>query len=116
VSSKGIIIMSTFPSEKSIADVAIKVVKSRRCACVNFVKIRSIYAWHGKLEDQEEFIALFKTTQKSAKQLKVEIARLHPFEVPEIIELKTSDIPEPYLSWLVESTDGEPKKRQDATK
>lgn len=116
MSSKGVIILSTFPSEESVADVANKVVKNKRCACVNFAKMRSIYAWRGKIEDHEEFIALFKTTRKSAKRLKTEIARLHPFEVPEIIELKTNDVMEPYLSWLVESTEGVPKKRHDTAK
>jgi len=114
--SRGTIILSTFPSEESVADVAKKVVGSKLCACVNFTKIRSIYAWHGKLEDQQEFIALFKITAKSARKLKAEIARLHPYEVPEIVELKIDDVSKPYLSWLAESTDGVPKKRHDAAK
>ncbi len=113
---RGTIIMSTFPSEESVADVGGKVVASRLCACVNFTKIRSIYSWRGKIEDQQEFIALFKTTAKSAKKLKAEIARLHPYEVPEIVELEMSDVTKPYLSWLVESTDGIAKKRHDAAK
>lgn len=114
--SKGIIILSTFPSEESVADVAKKVVGSRLCACVNFTRVRSIYAWHGKVEDQQEFIALFKTTAMTAKKLKTEIARLHPYDVPEIVELKIDDVSKPYLSWLIESTDGVPKKRHDSAK
>jgi periplasmic divalent cation tolerance protein len=116
MTSKGTIILSTFPSEDSIADVALKVVRSRLCACVNFAKVRSIYSWHGKIEDQQEFVALFKTTVKSAKRLKAEIARLHPYKVPEIVELKMQDVSQTYLSWLEESTDGVPKKRHNAAK
>jgi periplasmic divalent cation tolerance protein len=112
----GTIILSTFPSEESIADVAGKVVTGRLCACVNFTKVRSIYSWRGRMEDQKEFVALFKTTAKSAKKLKAEIARLHPYKVPEIVELKMQDVSKSYLSWLVESTDGVPKKRHDAAK
>ena len=111
-----IIILSTFPNENSIVDVGSTLVARGLCACVNFTKIRSIYSWRGRLEDQHEFIALFKTTAKSAKKLKAEIARLHPYEVPEIVELEMSDVSKPYLSWLVESTDGVAKKRYDATK
>ena len=116
VSNTGIIILSTFPSEESVTEIANKVVKNKNCACVNFMKIRSIYSWHGKLEDQQEFIALFKTTVKSAKSLKAEIVRLHPYEIPEIIELRIKDISEPYMSWLVESTDGVTKNRYYTTK
>jgi periplasmic divalent cation tolerance protein len=116
VSSVGVIILSTFPSEESVADIANEVVRNKQCACVNFMKIRSIYAWDGKLEDQQEFIALFKSTEKSAKRLKAEIAKLHPYEVPEIIELRIKDISEPYLSWLVKSTYSVPKKRYNSSK
>jgi len=114
--TRGTIIMSTFPSEKSVAELASKVVAGKLCACVNFIQIRSIYAWRGRMEDQKEFIALFKTTTKSAKRLKAEISRLHPYEVPEIVELKMEDVASQYLSWLIESTDGVPKKRHNAAK
>jgi periplasmic divalent cation tolerance protein len=116
MASGGTIILSTFPSEESVAGVAEKVVKGKLCACVNFTQIRSIYSWRGRVEDQKEFIALFKTTAKSAKRLKAEIARLHPYKVPEIVELKMQDVAKPYLSWLAESTDSVPKKRHDAAK
>ena len=114
----GVIILSTFPSEEAAADVAKRVVSAKLCACVNFTRVRSIYSWKGKLEDQQEFIALFKTTAKSAKKLKAEIAKLHPYEVPEIVDLKMVDVSKPYLSWLTKesSADGVPKKRHDAAK
>ncbi|MDQ3718010.1 MAG: divalent-cation tolerance protein CutA [Thermoproteota archaeon] len=102
--STGVIIVSTFPSEELAAQIAHMVVSKKLCACVNFTKIRSIYSWHGKVEDQHEFIVLFKTTSKSAKKLKAEIVRLHPYDVPEIVELKMSDVSKPYLSWLVEES------------
>lgn len=115
--SSGVIILSTFPSEELAAEVAHQVVRAKLCACVNFTKIRSIYSWHGKVEDQPEFIALFKATSKSAKKLKAEIVRLHPYEVPEIVELKMSNVSKPYLSWLAaESAYREAKKRYNTAK
>jgi periplasmic divalent cation tolerance protein len=115
--STGVIILSTFPTEELAAEIASKVVRAKLCACVNFTKIRSIYSWHGKVEDQSEFIALFKATAKSAKKLKNEIVRLHPYEVPEIVELKMTDISKPYLSWLsAESMYSVAKKRHNAAK
>lgn len=115
--STGVIILSTFPSEELAAEIANKVVKAKLCACVNLTGIRSIYSWHGKVEDQHEFIALFKATAKSAKKLKEEIIRLHPYEVPEIVELKMADVSKPYLSWLsAESMYGVAKKRHNTSK
>jgi periplasmic divalent cation tolerance protein len=117
MTSTGVIILSTFPSEELVVRVANEVVSTKLCACVNFTKIRSIYSWHGKVEDQHEFIVFFKTTSKSARKLRAEIARLHPYEVPEIVELKMSNVSKPYLSWLAaESMYRIAKKRHNAAK
>lgn len=121
--SKAVIVISTFSGETEAADIGRRMVAKGLCACVNFVKARSIYAWKGKVEDQEECIALFKTTRGSAKMLKQELARAHPYEVPEIVEIKMSDVSKPYLSWLVASSsssstaeEGVAKKRDHPAK
>src|ERR687886_1912495 len=101
----GVLIISTFPSAESIADISKDLMVSKKlCACVSLTKVRSIYYWNNKLEDQEEFVVFFKTTNLCAKRLKDEIKKLHPYEVPEILELKIDDVCRDYLSWLVQST------------
>ena len=113
----GIVIVSTYPDKKSISRVAHVVVKRKLAACVNYTKINSIYSWKGKIEDAEEFLALFKTTAKSKQQLKNEIAKSHPYTVPEIVELKMDGVSVPYMKWLEESTlGGKPKKRDNSSK
>ncbi len=113
----GIVIVSTYPDKKSISKVAHIVVQRKLAACVNYAKINSIYSWKGKIEDAEEFLALFKTTTKSKQQLKKEIEKSHPYEVPEIVELKMDDISIPYMKWLDKSTlGGKPKKRNNSSK
>ena len=100
----GIVIVSTYPDKKSISRVAHIVVEKKLAACVNYTKINSVYAWKGKIEDTKEFLALFKTTTKSKQKLKEEITRSHPYDVPEIVELKMDDVSLPYLKWLEQST------------
>ena len=113
----GIVIVSTYPDEKSISQVAHIVVEKKLAACVNYTKINSIYSWKGKIEDAEEFLALFKTTTKSKQKLKEEIAKSHPYHVPEIVELKMDHTNIPYMRWLEESTLGsKPKKRNHPSK
>jgi periplasmic divalent cation tolerance protein len=100
----GVLIISTYPDEESVVKVArILVANKKLCACVNFTKVRSLYSWKNKLEDQEEFIALFKTTNLTANKLKFEINNSHPYEVPEIVELKMGDVSKGYLSWMIGS-------------
>ena len=101
----GVLIISTFPSAESITDISKDLMVSKKlCACISLTKVRSIYYWNNKLEDQEEFIVFFKTTKLCAKRLKDEIKKLHPYEVPEILELKMDDVSKDYLSWLVQGT------------
>ena len=113
----GIVIVSTYPDKKSISRVAHIVVEKKLAACVNYTKINSIYAWKGKIENAKEFLALFKTTVKSKQKLKKEIAKSHPYDVPEIVELKMDDVSLPYLKWLEQSTlGGKSKKRNHSSK
>ena len=113
----GIVIVSTYPDKKSISRVAHIVVERKLAACVNYTKINSVYTWKGKIEDTKEFLALFKTTMKSKQKLKEEIARSHPYQVPEIVELRMDDVSLPYLKWLEESTfGGKSKKRNHSSK
>lgn len=113
----GIVIVSTYPDKKSISRVAHIVVEKKLAACVNYTKINSVYAWKGKIENAKEFLALFKTTAKSKQKLKKEITKSHPYDVPEIVELKMDDVSLPYLKWLEQSTlRGKSKKRNYSSK
>ena len=98
------IIISTFPDKKTITEIAIKLVKKKLTACVNITRISSVYSWKGKIENQSEYLALFKTTKTKLKPLKKELEQLHPYDVPEIIEINPTSINKPYLKWLVDST------------
>ena len=113
----GIIIVSTYPDKKSISKIAHIVVEQKLAACVNYTKINSIYSWKGKIEDVGEFLALFKTSTKSKQKLKEEITKSHPYDVPEIVEVKMDSVNTSYLKWLEASTlGGKPKKRNDSPK
>ncbi|HEX9678795.1 divalent-cation tolerance protein CutA [Nitrososphaera sp.] len=113
---KGVIIISTFANEEAARGVSKKLVEMGLAACANLTPVRSIYTWRGRVEDQGECMAFFKTTQSSAKALKKEIAKLHPYDVPEVVEVKMADASKPYMEWLVGSTDRKAKKRHDAPK
>ena len=104
VTVKPVIIVSTFPSKQSVTGIANKLVKKKLTACVNMTKISSVYTWKGKVENQNEYLALFKTTKKNQSTLKKELKKLHPYDVPEIAEINVESINQPYMKWLVDST------------
>ncbi|KFM20402.1 Divalent-cation tolerance protein CutA [Marine Group I thaumarchaeote SCGC AAA799-D07] len=101
---KPVIIVSTFPSKISITNIANRLVEKKLAACVNIIKISSIYSWKKKVENQAEYLALFKTTKKNQLTLKKELRKLHPYDIPEIAEINVESINQPYLKWLVDST------------
>lgn len=68
------------------------------------MKVSSMYSWKGKIEDEQEFLCFFKTTTIKLRQLKKEIKKVHPYEVPEIVELELKSASSNYLSWLVDAT------------
>ena len=99
-----VIIISTFPDKKTITKIANQLVKKKLVACVNITKISSVYSWEGKIENQSEYLALFKTTKTKLQPLKKELEKLHPYDVPEIVEINPISINKPYLKWLADST------------
>ena len=68
------------------------------------MKISSVYTWKGKIENQPEYLALFKTTKKQQIVLKKELRKLHPYDTPEIAEISIDSINQSYLKWVVDST------------
>ena len=101
---KLVIIVSTYPTKKSISKIANELVKNKMVACVNISKISSIYSWKNKVENTSEYLAIFKTTTKNKTALKKKIKETHPYDVPEIVEIDTVSVNHSYLNWLVEST------------
>ena len=101
---KPVIIVSTYPDKKTVTKTANELVKKRLAACANITKISSIYSWKGKIENTSEFLVLFKTTQKNKNALKKAIKKTHPYDIPEIAEIDIISINQPYLKWLIEST------------
>jgi periplasmic divalent cation tolerance protein len=108
----GVIILSTFPDEESSISVAKELINKKLCACINLTKVRSLYNWNNKLEDQEEYLVLFKSTTSTVEELKSNIKRAHPYQVPEIVEIRMNKVSKSYLSWLAESTNKIEKKKR----
>lgn len=98
------ILISTYPNKKTITKLANNLVKRQIVACVNVVQITSIYSWKKKIENTSEYLAIFKTTKKNVKKLKIEIKKTHPYEIPEIAEITMNSVNDSYLKWLIDST------------
>ena len=67
-------------------------------ACVNVLAgARSIYRWHGAIEEAAEWLLIIKSRAGLADELRAEIQRLHSYEVPEVLVLPVEDGSPSYL-------------------
>jgi len=99
------VVLCTFPNPEKAAEVARVLVEERLAACVNLTPpVRSIYAWKGAIEDDQETLAIIKTADARFEALSKRIVELHPYEVPEVIALPIVEGHAPYLAWLLDNT------------
>lgn len=89
-------------------DLARKLVDEALCACVNVVPgVESYYRWQGAVEHGSELLLVAKTTLPQVERLRQRVAVLHPYELPEFLELPVAGGSHAYLDWLRASVGGD---------
>ncbi len=95
------IVLTTVGLKEVAEKLAQQLVERRLAACVNIVgPIRSVYRWKHKVHNEQEYLLLIKTTTDHAAKLPSAFRALHPYELPECIELPIEGGSEDYLAWL----------------
>ena len=99
------IVLTTVGVLHKAEEIARELVERRLAACVNIVgPIRSIYRWQEKVENEQEFLLVIKTSAGRAGELESAFAELHPYELPERVELSNLGGSVDYLAWVAEQT------------
>ena len=100
-----VVALVTAPDEDTAASLARAFVESRLAACVNLVpRIRSIYRWQEKVEDEAEVLMLVKTRRALVAALQARLLELHPYDTPELLVLPVEHGAPGYLAWIAEVT------------
>ncbi len=95
------LVLTTIGLKDAAERLAQQLVERRLATCVNIVgPIRSVYRWKDKIENEQEYLLLIKTTTAHAAQLQAAFKELHPYELPECVELAIDGGSEAYLAWL----------------
>ena len=104
------VILTNISSREEAESLARRLVEARVVACVNIIPgVLSFYEWKGKIESEEEFTMLCKTSSGRARPAMRMIEELHPYDVPEVIELGIESGSSGYLGWIDEVVSGEPE-------
>lgn len=101
-----IMIYVTYPSEDDAKKISRSLVERRLVACANVVPaVQSLYWWDGKVQEDQEVAALYKTQAKNFEAVKACVLESHPYDVPCIVSYEIKNGHEPYLSWIQNETD-----------
>lgn len=95
------LVLTTVGLMEKAEELARSLLERRLAACVNIVgPIRSIYRWKGRIENELEYLLLIKTTAGRAAEIETAFAELHPYELPERVELSVEGGSAAYLEWI----------------
>jgi periplasmic divalent cation tolerance protein len=96
--------ISTFPDAGTANRVAEALVAGKLAACANLIPaVHSIYHWKEKIETAREVMVFFKTTEDRLAALEEKLRSLHPYEVPELICIRTDGGSPDYLRWVTDN-------------
>ncbi len=102
------IVLTTVGSQDAAQTLAEQLVERRLAACVNIVgPVRSVYRWKGKVEREQEYLLIVKTTAERSADLSALFQQIHPYELPELVHLPITGGSEEYLAWLSAEVGGE---------
>ena len=100
-----VIVLTTWPASSDAGAFARSLVDERLAACVNvFGPMQSTYRWKDAIETDAERQIVIKTTESRVAALETRLRELHPYDVPELLVLRSDGGGEAYLAWVQAST------------
>jgi len=109
--SSGVCQVQVVHSDRAALEAILEDLLERRLiACGQLLgPIESSYRWQGGLEREQEWLALLKTSEAASGRVLERVRELHSYEVPEVLVTAIQAGHEPYLSWVIEESSGEPR-------
>jgi len=80
----------TFPDESEANRISQHLISNKIVACSNIHPIKSCYHWQKKIENDSEFVAIYKTSYANVALVEKVVEELHPYEIPCILHWEFS--------------------------
>lgn len=98
-------VSTTIDSHPAAVELARSAVRARVAACGQVVgPITSTYWWDGEVQEAQEWLVLFKTTEDRSEALIQHLRSAHPYDVAEVICTPITAGNPDYLGWVQRET------------
>ena len=94
-------VTTTATTKDDAARLAHMAVEQRLAACAQVSgPITSVYRWEGRVETNDEWICVFKTSARARHALEEAIREGHRYTTPEIVAIPIEGGDAAYLAWI----------------
>jgi periplasmic divalent cation tolerance protein len=100
------VVVTAVGTPEDAEQISRSLVEKRLAACVQVCPITSHYRWDNALRSDSEWQLQIKTRSVLIDAVSVEIQRLHPYDVPEIIATPLIGVSQAYATWVMATTMG----------
>ena len=98
------IFYSTTSNLKNAEIIAKKLLKEKKAVCINLIeKVKSYYLNNNSIESTQEVIMIIKT-KLDKNHIEDFLQSIHNYEIPIIIEIKTTAPNKKYLEWFLKNS------------
>ncbi len=98
-----ILILVSFETNEDADKAANFLIDNKLAACVEIYPVKNYYMWKGEKTVADEISGVIKTDDRYFEKIEQALKEILPYEIPQIIEIKASNVNDPYLKWLKES-------------
>lgn len=98
-----ILIFVSFESIEDAEKSANYLIDNKLAACVELYPVNNFYVWEGKKVNAKEISGIIKTEDGYFEKVKTELEKILSYEIPQIIEIKATNVNDSYLKWVKES-------------
>ena len=99
--SERLVVLMTAGSQEEAEKIANALVKEMLAACVNVLPgVTSVYRWEGKVQHDQEWLLVAKTTRQVLDDLVRRVQALHSYDLPEVVALPVVGGNQAYLRWI----------------
>ena len=94
-----IIVYITCKNNAEARKISKHLLEKKLIACSNMHKIKSMYWWNGRIDDDSEVVIIAKSTEKNYSAIKKEVKNLHSYKIPCILKIN-ADANDEYYKWV----------------